>query len=102
MNTRRMGPSPLKTLHLLRHAKAEEASSGEDHDRALAKRGRKAAEALAAHLAKTKFQVDRVFCSTATRARETLEPLRQVIAGTPVVLRDALYMIHTETLLTFL
>ncbi len=97
----------MRTLHLLRHAKAEPAADEsddgrEDHARPLAKRGRKAAEALAHHLDETHFKVDRVFCSTAARARETLEPLRPVLSGTPIAFRETLYMIEPETLLEFL
>src|SRR5262245_61961327 len=97
----------MKTLHLLRHAKAEATAEHaprgrEDHARPLAKRGQKAAEAVAAHLAETGFKVDRVFCSTAVRARETLEPLRDLLSGTPIAFRDTLYMIDQNTLTEFL
>ena len=97
----------MKTLHLLRHAKAEATADNppagrEDHARPLAKRGRKAAQALAAHLAAADFKVDRVFCSTAVRARETLDPLREILSGTPIAFRETLYMIDQNTLLEFL
>src|SRR4051812_39707574 len=69
-----------KTVHLLRHAKAEPGGARDtveqDHARALAKRGEKAAAALAAHMKDTGFTVDRIYCSTAVRARQTLEPVR--------------------------
>jgi phosphohistidine phosphatase len=90
----------VKTLHLLRHAKAVPADeSGDDHARPLARRGEKAAAALAAHLAATGFAVDRVYCSTAARARATLAPLRGPLAGTPVAFRDALYTFDAQPLL---
>ena len=97
----------MKTLHLLRHAKAEATAENppagrEDHARPLAKRGHKAAEALAEHLTAANFKVDRVFCSTAVRARETLEPLRAVLSGTPIAFRDTLYLIDENTLFEFL
>ena len=97
----------MKTLHLLRHAKAEATAENppagrEDHARPLAKRGHKAAEALAEHLAAANFKVDRVFCSTAVRARETLEPLRALLSGTPIAFRDTLYMIDENTRVEFL
>ncbi len=97
----------MKTLHLLRHAKAEASAENapagrEDHARPLAKRGRKAAQALAEHLAASDFKVDRVFCSTALRARETLEPLRELLSGTPIAFRETLYLVEQNTLLEFL
>src|SRR4051812_21217528 len=97
----------VKTLHLLRHAKADPADDDaddtqEDHARPLSKRGRKAADSLAEHMAAAEFKVDRVYCSTAARARQTLEPLRPVLAGTPIAFRDTLYLIEPETLLEFL
>ena len=96
----------VTTIHLLRHAKAEPASDGhtlhQDHRRPLAKRGQRAAQALAAHLQSTGFAVDRVYCSTAERARQTLAPLRNVLAGVPTTFRDSLYMIDTDGLLAFL
>jgi phosphohistidine phosphatase len=97
----------MKTLHLLRHAKAEARAEDppagrEDHARPLAKRGHKAAAALAEHLADDGFKVDRVFCSTAVRARETLEPLRPLLSGTPIAFRETLYMIEPDTLVEFL
>jgi phosphohistidine phosphatase len=96
----------VKTLHLLRHAKADPAddddSTQEDHARPLAKRGWKAAESLAEHLTAADFKVDRVYCSTAARARQTLEPLRPLLAGTPIAFRDTLYLTEPQTLLEFL
>jgi phosphohistidine phosphatase len=93
----------VKTLHLLRHAKAEAslATDPADHARPLAKRGQKAAEAMAAHLAECGFAVDRVFCSTAARARESLAPLMGVLGSVPVAFRDQLYMIDADELLAF-
>ncbi len=96
----------VKMIHLLRHAKAEPAGARDtvpqDHARPLAKRGEKAAAALAAHMKDTGFTVDRIYCSTAVRARQTLEPIRAVQAGVPTTFRDSLYMVDTDTLLAFL
>jgi phosphohistidine phosphatase len=94
----------VKILHLLRHAKAEPPATvgSSDHARPLARRGQKAAQALSEHLASEAFTVDRVYCSTATRARETLAPLRTLLAGVPVAFRDSLYMIEPEPLFDFL
>jgi phosphohistidine phosphatase len=66
----------MKTLYLLRHAKSSwDDPSLDDHDRPLATRGRKAAQLLAEELARQRFTVDLVICSSATRTRQTLQAL---------------------------
>lgn len=66
--------SETRQLFLLRHAKS---SWGEpalaDHDRPLAPRGRKAAQRMGAHLRREQIRVALVLCSSARRARETLD-----------------------------
>jgi phosphohistidine phosphatase len=72
----------VKTLHLLRHAKSSWDDSGlEDHDRPLAARGRQAGERVASHFARHEINVDRVLCSSAVRARQTLEFVLPVLDG---------------------
>ena len=64
----------MKALYLLRHAKSSWADSRlADHDRPLAPRGKKATRALARHLADSGIRPALVLCSTAARARETLD-----------------------------
>ena len=63
-----------KRLLLLRHAKSSwDDPSLADHDRPLAPRGRKAAKRIGAHLRRENSSVALVLCSSATRARETLD-----------------------------
>jgi phosphohistidine phosphatase len=63
-------------LLLLRHAKSSwDDPELDDHDRPLAKRGRRAAEDVGARLREMDLAPDLVLCSTATRTRETLELL---------------------------
>jgi phosphohistidine phosphatase len=88
----------MPTLFVLRHAKSSwNNASMADHDRPLAPRGQRAAEALAAHVgALTASSPDGppaiVLCSTARRAQETIEPLRpRLPAGTTVLIEDDLY-----------
>jgi phosphohistidine phosphatase len=65
-----------KQLFLLRHAKSSwEDPQLDDHDRPLAPRGRRAAKAMADHLRAAEIQPSLVLCSTARRARETLDGL---------------------------
>ena len=61
-------------LYLLRHAKSSwDHPELADHDRPLAKRGRRATKALARYLREHDIAPELVLCSTARRARETLE-----------------------------
>jgi phosphohistidine phosphatase len=61
-------------VYLLRHAKSSWKEHGlADHDRPLAPRGRRAAKAIGRYLREHDFEPELVLCSTAARARETLE-----------------------------
>jgi phosphohistidine phosphatase len=83
----------MHRLFVLRHAKSSWNNSYlSDHDRPLAPRGERAAEALAAHMATIDPPPALVLCSTARRAQETLEPVRATLpAATSVSVEDALY-----------
>jgi phosphohistidine phosphatase len=74
--------SQTRRLLLLRHAKSSwDDPSLADHDRPLAPRGRKAAKRIGEHLRREQIEVSLVLCSSARRARETLElvqPLGEV------------------------
>lgn len=93
----------MKTLHLYRHAKAAEgAVGGNDHARALAKRGIKSAKAMAEHFDATDFSVDHVYCSTARRTRETYDHVARTLGNTPMSFRDRLYLIDVGELMDFI
>lgn len=63
-----------KRLLLLRHAKSSwDDPSLTDHDRPLAPRGRKAARRIGEHLRREQIPIALVLCSSARRARETLD-----------------------------
>jgi phosphohistidine phosphatase len=64
----------IKHLFLLRHAKSSwDDPSLADHDRPLAPRGRAAAKRVGAYLGREQIPVALVLCSSAIRARETLD-----------------------------
>jgi phosphohistidine phosphatase len=64
----------MKTLFLLRHAKSSWDDPGlADHDRPLAPRGKRAANAIAEHLRDEGVAPELVLCSSSQRTRETLE-----------------------------
>jgi phosphohistidine phosphatase len=63
-----------RRLYLVRHAKSSWKKRGlTDHDRPLAPRGRRAAKAMGRYLREQGIEPELVLCSSATRARETLE-----------------------------
>jgi phosphohistidine phosphatase len=63
-----------RQLYVLRHAKSSWDEPGlDDHDRPLAARGRDAAQAMAAHVRAEGIRPELVICSSARRARETLD-----------------------------
>ncbi len=66
--------TPVRYLYLLRHAKSSWVDPAlDDHDRQLAPRGRKSARKMAEHLRATGIRPVLVLCSSALRARQTLE-----------------------------
>jgi phosphohistidine phosphatase len=77
----------------LRHAKSSwDNSYLADHDRPLAPRGRRAADALAEHVATIGPPPTLVLCSTARRAQDTLAPVRERLPdSTDVLVEDELY-----------
>jgi phosphohistidine phosphatase len=87
----------MKTLHLLRRAKSTWKSPGlDDHDRPLSKRGRETARQIAAYLRRAKIVPDLVICSTAVRARQTLDPIAQAIKPPKVVFEKGVYDVAQE------
>jgi len=92
----------MKTLHLLRHAKSDWANADlGDHERPLNARGIAAAKAMGSRLAREDFGVDAIFCSTATRARETYQLLVKPLPRIPATFHDELYMVSPGELLAF-
>lgn len=82
-----------RTLYLLRHAKSSwDDPSLLDHERPLAPRGRRACELVAAHLVREHVAPALALCSSATRARETLERIGLgPRSGTRILVEDGLY-----------
>lgn len=81
--------SRAKRVYLLRHAKSSwDDPALSDHDRPLAPRGRKAAALMASHIRDEGIEPELVLCSSAVRARETLERVQP--AG-EVEVEDGLY-----------
>lgn len=90
----------MPTLLLLRHAKSSWADPNlSDHARPLAPRGRQAAKRLARYVDSHGLRPELVLCSSAQRARETLELLRPALGpDADVGLEDELYGADTDGL----
>ncbi len=90
----------MKTLYILRHAKAVAESPRGDAARALAKRGRKAAKAMGTYLAGLEQAPELILCSPAARTRETLELVLSALDPEPSVsYEDGLYLATANNLL---
>lgn len=95
----------MKTLHLLRHAKSSWASAElGDHERDLNDRGRRDAPRMGRALAE-RMGACAVYCSSAVRARRTLDGLCDTwpaLAVQPHEFDDALYTFDYQELLVWL
>ena len=91
-----------RTVLLLRHAKSAWGNVGQDdHDRPLNRRGERAAQAMAGHLAASGPRPDLILCSTAVRTRQTLAPLLEALGAPvpPISLEKELYLASEDALL---
>lgn len=90
----------MHTLHLLRHAKSSWKEDLDDHDRPLSRRGRETARHLGRLLPAATGRLDLVVCSTARRARETLDLVLSGYAPAPkCLIEDGLYLASAARLL---
>ncbi len=94
----------MKTILLMRHAKAEAGVPGQrDFDRALTERGREDAERMGKTLSRLKAAPDALVASAAIRAKETAEmAARGMGFGGAIRLERALYDAPGEAWLTAL
>jgi phosphohistidine phosphatase len=93
---------PSKRLVLLRHAKSSWSDPAvADHDRPLNGRGRQAAVLVGGYVRRIGLRPDLVLCSSATRARQTLDLLHlDEHAQTRISIEDELYGADAGQLLT--
>src|SRR2546423_8442596 len=90
----------MKRLYVLRHAKsAWDDPALADHDRPLAPRGRRAAKAIGRHLRAEGVEPELVLCSSARRARETLERIEPALGRRRVRVERELYGAGADALL---
>jgi phosphohistidine phosphatase len=82
----------VKLLYLLRHAKSSwKHPELADHDRPLAGRGRRAGQVIAKHIRDQGIAPELVLCSTAKRARQTLERIEPALGRRTVHVERELY-----------
>ena len=87
----------MRTLYLLRHARAQRSPAIEDFYRPLDDIGRTRASAMAAEFVSLGLRPDLILCSAARRACETLETVRPAFpADTSVAIEEQLYMASAE------
>lgn len=83
----------MVALYLLRHAKSSwDDPALDDHDRPLNNRGRRAADMIGAEMAKRRLKPDLVLCSTALRARETLDRILPHLGTVDISHERGLYL----------
>lgn len=93
----------MREFLLLRHAHAQHADIGQaDFDRPLSPRGCHEAQAVGRWLAEHHLIPDRVLCSPARRARETLDIGMDVIGELEKQLEPQLYDASVGTLIQFI
>jgi phosphohistidine phosphatase len=90
----------VRTLSLLRHAKSSWADPTlADRERPLAPRGRRDAKRVAKHLRRLGLDPELVLCSSAARARETLDLVRPALRTSRIALEEELYAASSHALL---
>ena len=91
----------MLTLSLLRHAKSSWSDPRlKDFERPLNDRGDTAAPRMGAFMARRGIRPDLILCSTAVRARQTLNLVLPHLKGAPeLIYEDALYLASSATML---
>ena len=88
---------PLNLL-LLRHEKSSHASHNiTDHERPLNEQGNSNAVKISEYMKENRLKPDQILCSTALRARQTLDPIISTWPGLSVSYKNALYLCTTKT-----
>ena len=87
-------------LLVMRHAKAAHGTDPDDHRRPLASRGVSQSHAIARQLVRCRLVPERIVCSSAERARQTLEGMLPSFGDGPVVeYRESLYVGGAQAML---
>jgi len=93
----------MRRLHLLRHVKSSwDDPTLADHDRPLARRGVSAGRRLRAWLQESDVRPDLVICSSALRARATLELVLPALGSPEIVVDEGLFHASGDGMLAHL
>ncbi len=93
----------MKRLYILRHGKSSwEDPTLADHERPLAKRGRRASKTIARHLRRESVTPELVLCSSAIRTLETLERIDPELEGAKVRIETRIYEASAGELLALM
>jgi phosphohistidine phosphatase len=91
----------MKTLLVLRHAKAKSDAPDGDHARELTGRGRRNAAAVGAHMRSLTGAPDAIVTSDARRALQTAEIMADALGFTaPLTVEPRIYGAHVATLIS--
>lgn len=82
----------MKRIYILRHAKSDYPSGVDDKQRPLSERGIQEADLVAKYIADNDYSPDFVYCSAATRAQMTYEPVSEHCIAHNHDVRDDLYL----------
>lgn len=91
----------MKQLILLRHGEAG-FSDGVDFQRQLTLRGKEQLNNLGQHLILRELEIDRMYCSSATRTRETAEIIKSHLPVKEEIYDKEIYSANLEILLKIL
>ncbi len=94
----------MKTLLLMRHGKSSwNDGKLDDHERPLKTSGRKDSQCIAKTLLANELIPDKIFCSSALRAKETAEILRETLDYQgAIIFSDDLYMAEPQDFIKIL
>jgi phosphohistidine phosphatase len=87
-----MVPNPMKSLYIVRHAKAGHRTGTADFDRPLAPHGRAAAALIGAYMRDRNLIPDLILSSSAKRTMQTAALLVKQLGAIPVEQRRTLYL----------
>ena len=93
-----------KNLNIIRHGKSDWSHECADFDRGLNKRGYSDTNLMGKYLLANSYQFEQVFCSTARRAKLTLQELNRYlkIPKNNIQYIDALYLAGRSTLVSLI
>lgn len=90
----------VKRLFFLRHAESgSQGDSLDDEERPLAEQGHRTAPRMARYLQTLDLRPDLVLCSSAVRARATLDYLIPALGGVPIIYNRRIYTFSDRDLL---